>query len=245
MEGFQVLRTPSAHKPESHNSCMPNVRRLPPLPRIARWLLVLAACVLPWVAGGAAETAGGGTTRTIIFFGDSLTAGYGLENPTGEAYPAVIQRKIDADHLAWRVVNAGLSGETSAGGLRRVDWILRQPVDIFFLALGGNDGLRGIDPAVTQRNLDGIIERVRTRYPAAMIIVAGMQMPPGMGEDYTREFRAVFPAVAQKEHVLRLPFLLEGVAGRPDLNQSDGIHPTAAGHRLVADNVWKVLHPLL
>jgi acyl-CoA thioesterase I len=187
----------------------------------------------------------GESKRTLIFFGDSITAGYGLDDPGSESYPALIQTKIDAAHLPWRVVNTGLSGETSAGGLRRVDWVLRQPVDLFVLALGGNDGLRGIEPAVTRANLEAIIGRVRARYSQATIVVVGMQMPPGMGEDYTRAFRATFPAVAEKNHVRLLPFLLEDVAGRPDLNQSDAIHPTAAGHRLIADHVWKFIRPLL
>ena len=183
--------------------------------------------------------------RTIVFFGDSLTAGYGLENPLAQAYPAIVQLKIDAAQLPWRVVNAGVSGETTAGGLRRVDWVLRQPVDLFVIALGGNDGLRGIDPAVTQQNLEQIAAHIRAKHPATKIVVAGMQMPPGMGDEYTRRYRAIFPTVAERAHATLLPFLLEGVGGRPDLNQSDGIHPTAAGHQLVAENVWKLLHPLL
>jgi acyl-CoA thioesterase-1 len=183
--------------------------------------------------------------RTILFFGDSLTAGYGLENPGTESYPARIQQKLDAAGLEWRAINAGLSGETTAGGLRRVDWVLRQPVDIFVLALGGNDGLRGLDPEVTQQNLTAIVARVRAKYPNAKIVVAGMQMPPGMGQDYTERFRAIFPAVATATHATLLPFLLEGVAGRPDLNQADGIHPTAAGAEIVANTVWKTLRPLL
>lgn len=183
--------------------------------------------------------------RTIVFLGDSITAGHGLENPTAEAYPALIQQKIDAARLDWRVVNAGVSGDTTAGGLRRVDWVLRQPVDIFVIALGGNDGLRGIDPKVTAANLEGIVEHVRRKDPRAKIVIAGMQMPPSMGETYVRAFKAVFPAVAERTHALLLPFLLEGVGGRPDLNQSDEIHPTAAGQAVVADTVWKTIRPLL
>jgi len=183
--------------------------------------------------------------RTIIFFGDSLTAGYGLENPSAEAYPALVQQKIDDAHLAWRTVNAGLSGETTAGGLRRVDWILRQPVDVFVLALGGNDGLRGINSDVSRVNLQGIIDRVRTKYPAAKIVVAGMQMPANLGADYIHDFAAMYPALAEKNHAALVPFLLEGVALAPELNQRDGIHPTAEGHSIVAENVWKVLLPLL
>jgi acyl-CoA thioesterase-1 len=183
--------------------------------------------------------------RTIVFFGDSLTAGYGLDDPAREAYPALVQEKIDAAHLPWRVVNAGLSGETTSGGLRRVDWILRQPIDIFVLALGANDGLRGIEPAVSAANLQAIIDRVRAKHPAIPIVVAGMQMPPNMGEDYAREFAAMYPAIAAKNHVVLIPFLLAGVGGHAELNQPDGIHPTAAGAAVVAENVWVALHPLL
>jgi acyl-CoA thioesterase-1 len=183
--------------------------------------------------------------RTVLFFGDSLTAGYGLDDPATEAYPALIQQKIDAAHLPWRVVNAGLSGETSSGGLRRVEWTLRQPVDIFVLALGANDGLRGIEPAVTQASLQGIIDRVRAKYPATRIVLAGMQMPSNMGEDYTRPFAAVYPALAEKNHLVLIPFLLAGVGGHPDLNQADNIHPNIAGAAKVAENVWQVLHSLL
>lgn len=198
-----------------------------------------------WFALGAAAMRGGDTPRTIVFFGDSLTAGYGLDDPSTEAYPALVQRKIDDAHLPWRIVNAGLSGETTAGGLRRVDWILRQPVDVFVLALGGNDGLRGIEPAVSTANLQGIIDRVRARYPAAQIVIAGMQMPPTMGETYARDFSAVYPALAEKNHLPLIPFLLADVGGHTDLNQPDGIHPTAEGAAKVADTVWRSLRPLL
>ena len=183
--------------------------------------------------------------RTLIFFGDSLTAGYGLDDPATEAYPALIARKIAAAGLDWRVVNAGLSGETTAGGRRRVDWILRQPVDLFFLALGGNDGLRGIEPAVSRANLQAIIDRVRAKYPAADIVLAGMEMPPNMGADYTRAFAAMYPSLADANHLTLVPFLLAGVGGHPDLNQPDGIHPTPEGHVVVANTVWAALEPLL
>ncbi len=193
------------------------------------------------MAGGLAAA----EPRTLVFFGDSLTAGYGLENPATEAYPARIQEKIDSAGLAWRAVNAGLSGETTAGGLRRIDWVLRQPVDLFVLALGANDGLRGISPAVSRQNLQQIIDRVRAKYPAAKLVVAGMQMPPGMGADFVREFQEIFPAVAEKNHAALLPFLLEGVGGSARLNQADRIHPTAEGHAVIAENIWKLLRPLL
>ena len=184
-------------------------------------------------------------TRTVVFFGDSLTAGYGLADPSAEAYPALIQAKIDEERLGWRAVNAGLSGETTAGGLRRVDWILRQPIDIFVLALGGNDGLRGIDPAISRENLQKILDRVRSRNPNVKLVLTGMQVPPAMGADFSRQFERVFPEIAEKNHAALVPFLLEGVGGRVDLNQPDRIHPTARGHAIIAETVWKVLRPLL
>ena len=186
-----------------------------------------------------------GEPRTIVFFGDSLTAGYGLSDPTSQAYPALIQEKISEAHLPWRVVNAGLSGETTSAGLRRVDWILRQPVDIFVLALGANDGLRGIDPSVSRENLEKIVDRVRAKNPKVKVILAGMQMPPAMGQEFSRDFGRMFPEVAEKTEATLVPFLLEGVGGRLDLNQPDRIHPTAKGHVMIADTVWKVLRPLL
>ena len=184
-------------------------------------------------------------TRTILFFGDSLTAGYGLGNPGADAYPALIQKKIDAAGLDWRVVNAGLSGETTAAGARRVDWILRQPVDVFVLALGANDGLRGINPAESRRNLQQILDRVRAKYPEAKLVIAGMQMPPALGEDFAREFQAMFPALAEKNDATLIPFLLEGVGGLARYNIADRIHPNPAGHQLMAETVWKALRPLL
>ncbi len=200
------------------------------------WVLIGSAGLL---RGAEAEL------RTVVFFGDSLTAGYGLENPGANSYPALIQMKIDAKELPWRVVNAGLSGETTAGGLRRVDWILRQPVDIFVLALGANDGLRGIPPAVSRQNLEQILSRVRARYPSAVLVLAGMQMPPQMGPEFAGAFGRMFPEVAEKFQARLIPFLLAEVGGLPELNQGDGIHPNPAGHTIVAENVWKILLPLL
>ena len=179
--------------------------------------------------------------RTLLFFGDSLTAGNGLSDPTTEAFPALIQEKVDDAGLKWRVVNAGLSGETTAGGLRRVDWVLRQPVDFFVLALGANDGLRGIPPEVSRANLQQIIDRARARNPKVKIAVAGMQMPSTMGADFTRAFRELFPDVAARNDAVLIPFLLEGVGGRVDLNQADRIHPNADGHAVIAETVWKAL----
>lgn len=186
---------------------------------------------------------GAAETKTMLFFGDSLTAGYGLD--PDEAFPALIQRKLDDSGRAWRVVNAGLSGETTAGGLRRLDWILRQPVDIFVIELGGNDGLRGIDPQTSRSNLDAMIKRIHERYPNAKVVLAGMQMPTNMGPEYTREFAAMYPDLAQKHPITLIPFLLEGVGGVPGLNLPDGIHPTAEGHKIVAETVWRALQPLL
>ena len=183
--------------------------------------------------------------RTVVFFGDSLTAGYGLSDPSTEAYPARIQEAIDREHLDWRVVNAGLSGETTAGGLRRIDWILHQPFDVFVIALGGNDGLRGIPTTLTEANLQAMIDKVRKRNPAAVVILAGMRMPDNLGDAYTQPFAALFPKLAASNHVTLIPFLLEAVAARPALNQADQIHPNAEGARAVASTVWKVLEPIL
>ena len=183
--------------------------------------------------------------KTIVFFGDSLTAGYGLDDPQSDAFPGQIQVKVEAAGLPYRVVNAGLSGETTAGGVRRVDWILRQPVDIFVLALGANDGLRGIEPAVSRANLQKIIDRVREKNPAVKLILSGMMMPVSMGADYARDFAEIFPQLAEKNQIAFVPFLLAGVGGSAELNQADQIHPTAAGQAILAENVWTVLRPLL
>ena len=182
--------------------------------------------------------------RRILFFGDSLTAGYGLEDPS-DGFTAVLARRIDSLGWDWEVVNAGLSGETSAGGDGRIDWVLQQPVDVFVLELGANDGLRGIPVEETARNLQSIIDKVRKANPDARLVMAGMQAPPNMGSDFTVRFRRIFPELAARNGMVSIPFLLEGVAGEPALNQPDGIHPTPEGHRLVAENVWKVLRPLI
>jgi acyl-CoA thioesterase-1 len=183
--------------------------------------------------------------KTILFYGDSLTAGYGLDDASTQAFPGLIQQKITAAALPYRVINSGLSGETTAGGLRRIDWVLRVPVDIFVLELGGNDGLRGLPPAVAATNLQAIIDRVRGKNPAVKIIITGMQMPVSMGEDYRQKFAAIFPALAEANQATLLPFLLEGVGGEVELNLADGVHPNTAGHQIVAENLWKTLSPLL
>jgi acyl-CoA thioesterase-1 len=197
--------------------------------------------LLPFLALTA--LAGAAETRTVVFFGDSLTAGLGVD--PDEAFPALIQRKIDEAGKPWRVVNAGLSGETTAGGLRRLDWILRQPVDLLVLELGANDGLRGLPPAATRTNLQAIIDHIRAHDPAIRIVLAGMRVPTNLGPDYTQAFAAIYPELAAANKLPLIPFLLEGVGGHPDLNQGDGMHPTPAGHAKVAENVWKVLAPLL
>lgn len=180
--------------------------------------------------------------KTILFFGDSLTAGYGLS--PDEAFPALVEKKLVRNGKPSKVVNAGLSGETSAGGLSRIDWILRQPVDIFVLELGANDGLRGLPPDQTQKNLQAIIDKVKAKYPKVRIVVAGMMVPPNLGQDYTTKFRKIFPEIAKKNNATLIPFLLEDVAGDEKLNQADGIHPNVEGHRIVADNVYKVISNL-
>jgi acyl-CoA thioesterase-1 len=182
-------------------------------------------------------------TPAIVFLGTSLTAGYGLEE--SDAYPALIQRKIDSAGLGYRVVNAGVSGETSAGGLRRIDWLLRQPVAVLVLELGANDGLRGQDVEAMRANLQAIIDRTRAAHPDARLVIAGMESPPNMGPMYTDAFRAVFPELARANDAVLIPFLLDGVAAVPELNQADGIHPTAEGQRMVADLVWRHLEPVL
>jgi acyl-CoA thioesterase-1 len=192
--------------------------------------------------GGAADE-NGAKQKTILFFGNSLTAGYGLE--PAQAFPALIQEKLDSAHLHYKVINAGLSGETSAGGKSRISWVLRQPIDVFVLELGANDGLRGIPLASTRQNLQAILDTVRQKSPGAQLVIAGMQLPPNLGASYTGEFREIFRELAQKNNATLIPFLLEGVGGVPDLNQPDGIHPTAEGHRIVSQNVWQVLQPVL
>ncbi len=181
--------------------------------------------------------------RTILFLGNSLSAGYGLG--TEFAFPALIQERIDSLGWNFKVVNAGLSGETSSGGLRRIDWLLQRKIDVFFLELGANDGLRGIPLDLTQQNLQAIIDRVKAKNAGVKIVIAGMLVPPNMGREYSSKFRTLFQDLAKKNNAALVPFLLEGVGGNPKLNLPDGIHPTAEGHRIVAGNVWKVLMPVL
>ncbi len=181
--------------------------------------------------------------KVILFFGNSLTAGYGLD--TEESFPALVQDRLDSLGLGYTAVNSGLSGETTTGGLNRLQWVLNQKVDIFVLELGANDGLRGIPLTETRANLQGIIDAVKEKNPKTQIVLAGMQIPPNMGQDYTKEFRTIFPELAEENEVDLIPFLLDGVAGIPELNLPDGIHPTAEGQKIVTENVWAVLSPLL
>jgi acyl-CoA thioesterase-1 len=183
------------------------------------------------------------TTGVVLFLGTSLTAGYGIG--AEHAYPALIQQKLDSAGYPLRVVNAGISGETSAGGLRRIDWSLQQPVAILVLELGANDGLRGLSVSDMHDNLEKIIQRTMERYPDSEIVLVGMEAPPNLGAEYTRQFRSTYRTLAQKYDAALIPFLLEGVAAVPDLNQDDGIHPNETGQKRVAETVWKVLEPVI
>jgi acyl-CoA thioesterase-1 len=181
--------------------------------------------------------------KTILFFGDSLTAGYGLSPEI--AFPALVEKEFIKENKKVKVINAGLSGETSAGGLNRIDWILRQPIDVFVLELGANDGLRGLPIEQTKKNLQSIIDKVKGKYPKAKIVLAGMMVPPNMGKSYSDEFQKIYPTMAGKNKASLIPFLLEGVAGNEKLNQADGIHPNAEGHRIVANHLITFLRPLI
>ncbi len=183
--------------------------------------------------------------KNILFFGNSLTAGYGLENPEDDAFPSVIQQTIDSLKLNYKVINGGLSGETTSDGKNRINWLLKQPINIFVLELGANDGLRGIPVAETEVNLQSIIDQVKAKYPNVKMILTGMQVPPNMGGTYAGDFKKIFPRLAKKNNMQLVPFLLENVAGIRELNQRDGIHPTAKGAKIVAQNVWLVLKGML
>jgi acyl-CoA thioesterase-1 len=181
--------------------------------------------------------------KTILFFGNSLTAGYGIDPE--ESFAGRIQTRLDSLKKEFRVINGGLSGETTAGGLSRLDWFLAEEPYLFVLELGGNDGLRGIALTETKKNLLAIVDKVQAKYPNTKIILAGKQIPPNMGQEYTEEFKAIYPAVAKEKNIELIPFLLEGVAGNPDLNLPDGIHPTAEGHRLVMETLWPYISKAL
>ncbi len=181
--------------------------------------------------------------KTIVVLGDSLAAGLGVEREA--AFPSVIQQKIERAKLPYQVLNAGSSGDTTAGGLRRLAWVLKRRPDVFILELGGNDGLRGLAPEETEKNLRTIIDRVRAKNPKVKIILAGMQMPQNMGAEYRTAFESLFPRVATEKKVFLIPFLLDGVGGVAALNQADLIHPNVEGHKRVAENVWAILLPLI
>ena len=185
----------------------------------------------------------GDSRRTLLFLGTSLTAGLGLDPDS--AYPQQIQRKIDANGLPYQVVNAGVSGETSAGLLRRLDWVLRQPAAVIVVETGANDGLRGLPVNATRATIADVLSRIRREQPAASVLLVQMEAPPNLGQEYTSEFHGMFAQLAREHGATLMPFLLEGVAGEARLNQGDGMHPNNDGERIVADNVWRALQPLL
>ncbi len=221
------------------------------------WWIALLACLMACGAGNVETSRGAGSAgseattlalaenapRIVLFLGTSLTAGSGVAQ--SEAFPARIQERILAAGLPYRVINGGVSGDTSAGGLRRLDWLLRQDVDVLVLELGANDMLRGLDVASMRENLQTIVDRTREAHPEIRLVVAGMRAAPNLGEAYSSGFEASFPALASRNDARLIPFLLEGVVAVPDLNQPDGIHPTAEGHQIVAETVWQILEPIL
>lgn len=199
------------------------------------------------VVKGVADTAPGASRvvrrPVVLFFGTSLTAGAGLEPE--QAFPALVERKADSAGLPIKAVNAGLSGETTAGAVRRIDWVLRTPADVIVVETGANDALRGLSPAAAKANIGKIVASIRNRQPGATIVLAQFFAPPNFGNEYTRSFGAIYADVARRENVVLIPFLLEGVAGVSRYNQPDGIHPNVAGGRIVADNVWRALQPVI
>lgn len=182
-------------------------------------------------------------SKTILFFGDSITAGLGVDN--SQAFPALIQDRLDSLGMDYEVINGGLSGETSAGGLRRIDWVLQREIDIMVLELGGNDGLRGIELSSTKENLQQIINKVQAKYPEVKIIVAGMQVPPNLGTEYTRQFEVMYPELAEENDLPLIPMIMDKIGGDDELMQGDGLHPTPEGHKVIADTVWEFLEPIL
>lgn len=212
---------------------------LDPMLASLRTLPFLLAASLLGPAVYAVQPAAQPATRTLVCLGDSLTAGYGLAPE--QAYPARLEARAKAAGLPWRVVNAGISGDTTAGGLRRLDWALKGQVDLLFICLGANDGLRGIPPSETEKNLRLLIQKAKAK--GIPVVLAGMKLPDNFGKSHQQAFEALYPRLAKSEGVPLLPFLLEGVAMNPRLNQADGIHPTAEGAAKVTDTVWKVLEP--
>jgi acyl-CoA thioesterase I len=206
--------------------------------------IALGLCLFsPTIFGQTTAATSATPAKAVVFLGDSLTAGLGVQ-PT-EAFPGLIAEKIRAAGLPFQVENAGLSGDTSAGALRRIDWLLQQPIDVLVIELGGNDGLRGLPIKSLKANLQAIIDKAKAKNPAVKIVIAGMQIPPNLGADYSADFQRVYTDLARENNAVLIPFLLEGVGGHRDLNQQDLIHPTAAGHRIVAELVWRTLEPIL
>jgi len=211
-------------------------------------LAALAACSGDRAGSGRADSVRAGAPAAadrpvVLFLGTSLTAGLGLD--PGEAYPALIQEKLDSAGLRWRVVNGGVSGETSAGALRRLEWMLQPGVRVLVVETGANDGLRGLDVDSTRANLEAIVARARAYDPGVRIVLAGMEAPPNLGARFTARFRAIFHDVARRNRLPLIPFILEGVGGVDSLNQADGIHPNVAGACIVAANVWRILEPVV
>jgi acyl-CoA thioesterase I len=201
------------------------------------------AVSLPDSTGTGTDTLGHRQSKNILFFGNSITAGFGLDSLA--RFTTLIQQKIDSMNLPYKTLNYGLPGETTAGGDIRIDGVLATPFSIFVLELGGNDGLQKLSVTSMTKNLQTIIDKVKNKYPNCKIILAGMQVPANLGQTYTSAFKAAFPQLAAKDSLYFISFLLDGVGGVPSLNQADGIHPNAQGEKIVADNVWKVLQPLL
>jgi acyl-CoA thioesterase-1 len=206
-------------------------------------ILAFALGLCVFLPAQGAETPTPGSQKTVVFLGDSLTAGLGVQ-PT-EAFPALVGEKIRAAGLPYQVENAGLSGDTSAGGLRRIEWLLQRPIDLLVVELGANDGLRGLDLKSMKANLQAIIDKTKAKNPQVKVVLAGMQVPPNLGAEYTAGFQRVFNELARENNATLIPFLLEGVGGHRELNQQDLIHPTPAGHRIIADLVWRTLEPIL
>ena len=206
--------------------------------------LALVLCFFPpLLAQVSTPTPVATRAKALVFLGDSLTAGFGLQ--PSEAFPALIAEKVRAAGLPFEVQNAGLSGDTSAGALRRVDWIFQRPIDVLVIELGGNDGLRGLSVKSLKTNLQKLIDKAKAKNPTLKIVITGMQIPPNLGADYAADFTRVYAELARENNAVLIPFLLQGVGGHRDLNQPDMIHPTAAGHRIVADLVWRTLEPIL
>ena len=206
-------------------------------------IFAIALALSFFLSEGGLPGARAAETKRIVFLGDSLTAGLGVQ--PSEAFPALVAEKVRAAGLPFEVENAGLSGDTSAGGLRRIDWLLQRPIDLLVLELGANDGLRGLDLKSMKTNLQTIIDKTKSKNPGVRIVLAGMEVPPNLGAEYASGFQRVFAELAKENNATLIPFLLEGVGGHRELNQADTIHPSPAGHRIIAELVWRTLEPIL